>query len=348
MKAISPMDMRAWGLAEVPFEFLNAKLRGRRARLYEGNRLRDLTDLDNIQDLAYELFPGEDLATQMDLERHLTAECARELGRFAPYLTGAYGALYDALLSGFAVENLKVLLRLLGREDARLLADRHTVPLPSRLELPVDGLLSSRGEEEFAARIPLPTVRSAVQDALGLSEETGRGAFLEMAMDRGRWDAVGAALDGLPGAVRDACLPPIASESDALRLVGVLRAAIAYEIPWERLEPVLPRGPGRLSTATLRQVHSRPDPETILAALPVLTHLLPGPAQAGPPGVVEEVLWRQTVHEANRQYYGHLSGPAILVSYYYLKRNELRSLTTLAQMVRTGARRRDILERLDL
>lgn len=348
MKAASPIDVRARGLGEVPLEFVNAKLRGRRARLYEGARLRHLVEQDNVQDLAYELFPREDLVTQVELERHLAAECAGELGRFAPYVTGAYGALYDALLSHFAVENLKVLLRVLGREDARRLADRHTVALPARLELPVDELLRSRDEQQFAARIPLPSVRSAVQGALPLFEETERRGFLEMAMDRGRWEAVAAALDALPRRDRAACRPPIACESDGLRLAGALRAATVYEMPWERFEALLPAGPGELSVADLRRVYARPQSETVLEVLPELRHFLEDPGRAGSPGALEEAMWRRTLREANRQYYGHLSGPAILVSYYYLKRNEQRSLAMLAQMVRVGMRRRAILERLGL
>ena len=341
-------ESRQRGLSEVPFEFLNALIRGRRSRLYEGDRLRDLAETGDLNDLAYELFPREGIRTALDLERLLTGACVAEFGSLIRYVSGAYGRLYMGLLSWFQVEALKLLLRLLGREKALDTAERMLPELPEGLALPVASLLESRSVGEFIERITLTRVREAAMAAMPVYKRTGKKAYLEMALDRGRLATVSEALEDLPRAVRGSCLPPVRMEMDANRLLAVLRATRTYGIKWEALSPVLPADHGELNANTLRAIHAHPDGQQVMQALPFLRDRLDSPEQAESPGAVEEVLWAQTVRLAERQYRSELAGPAILVSYYYLKRNELRQLIALVQLVGRDASPREVEERLGL
>ncbi len=341
-------ELRQRGLAEVPFEFLNALLRGRRSRLYEGDRLRQLAGAGDLDELAYELFPREEVRTALDLERLLAGACAAEFGSLIRYMSGTVGRFYLALLSWFQVEGLKVLLRLVGRDGAASEAERMLPELPEQIALPVESLLGSETVEEFMARIPLPEVSAAGRAALPVYRRTGKRAYLEMAFDRGRWSAVKAALESLPGTARRGCAPPVRMELDAVRLLTVLRGALTYGIAWDDLAPVLPEDRGEFSRDTLRTIHADPDGQRVMEAFPFLGDRLDSPEDAGLPGAVEDALWAETVRLAERQYRRELAGPAILVSYYYLKRHELRRLVALAQLVGRGVSRREVEDRLGL
>ncbi|MGD2174597.1 MAG: V-type ATPase subunit [Candidatus Brocadiaceae bacterium] len=342
MNTTSPAEVRVRGLSAVAFDFLEAKLRGRRSRLREGPRLRQLTGVGTVGDLAAELFPREDIHDSVALERRLAESCVEELAYLLAYLTHRYQHLQRALVDRFAVENLKVLLRLLGRENGREEAERLLVPLPPELALPVDEMLASAGPEEFIRRIPLPGPRHSALAALPAHEEDGRVAFLEMALDAGYWGAVGEALEGLNRTERRACSAPIVCEFDAVRLVAVLRAARTYEIEWEALGAVLPVGWGSLSPAELRRVHAHPEPEALWESVSLLRRALDSPGEAEPIGQIEDALWQEGVRRANRQYYAPAPAPAVLVSYFYLKRHELRRLISLTQAIRRGMDARDI------
>ncbi len=348
MNSSPPAKARVQGLSEVPFEFLNAKLRGRRSRLYEGDRLRELVGLGNLGDLAYELFPRRDIRTQGDLEMAVTEVGVGELASFLPYLSGRRRSLHSALLDRYVVENLKVLWRLRGEEDAERRASELLVPLPEDVELPVEALLAAEDELDFAERVPLERPRQAALEALPLPEGPPGWAYMEMALDRGYWEGVAGACRGLAAGEQAASCRPIVVEHDAMRLLAVLRAARLYELPWAQLAPLLPSGWGELDEDRLRAIYSDPEPERLLEQVPALRRSVESPEQAQSIGRVEEALWAEAVRLADRQYYGSLSGPAVLVSYWYLKRNEMKRLMRLGQMLRLGIEKRRITERLGL
>ncbi len=349
MRRTSPANVRAQALSEVPFEFVNARLRGRRSRFYEGARLRELTRERTVEDLAWRLFPGEEVSDPSALERRMLSACAAELDSVTAYLAGPQLALVRALLDRYAVENLKVLLRLFAPEGQGADPAAHLIDLPPALSLPVEELAGSGGVEGFIARIPLGTVRECAQQALPLYGETGRRAYLEMAFDKGYWTGVREALEGLPPGERRQCSAPVACEFDAMGLLGTLRASSTYGIPWEQWETLLPAGWGRISRGQLRRIHANPELGDVVESLPWLQRVLGdsvSPDEAPDLGRLEEALWHEAVRLANRQYYEMLAGPAVLVSYFYLKREELRHLLALTQMLRYGEGEAQIVEYL--
>ena len=112
MKTTLPADARPRALGDVPGEFLWAKLRGRRSRLFEGERLRDLAREPSLRDLALRLYPRERVDGRADLERVVLGRCVAELARLGRYVAGARSQFYRRLLERYAVENLKVLREL--------------------------------------------------------------------------------------------------------------------------------------------------------------------------------------------------------------------------------------------
>ena len=343
------------GLGHIPAEFLSAKLRGRRSRLYEGERLVALASLSSVAELGASLFPhDEEIRGAFELEQRLTAACVQELAFFLRYLSGAQEALYRALLDRYPLENIKTLLRLLGRQDAGARAERLLITLPPELSMPVEDLVRATSVEEFVRRIPLKNARSRAIAALPLYERAQQTAFLEMALDRGYWEAVWQAMGSLWPGDRKACSAPITCEYDALRLVAVLRAARTYGLDWEILEQALPLAHGRLSKARLRRFHEKSDPDELRRSLPALRRApvaLEAEEEDESVSHIEDILWRETLRAAVQAFHSAAPGSGslgALTGYYYLKRHELRQLTMIAQMIRTGRGQREVVQALEV
>jgi hypothetical protein len=130
-------------------------------------------------------------------------------------------------------------------------------------------------------------------------------------------------------------------------LLSTLRASATYQIPWEHWEVLMPVGPGSLSLSAVRRLHEDPDPALAVACLPPPAVSWSGEGTADL-GHLEEALWTRVVHQANRQYYRTTGSSGVVIGYYYLKRQELRHLLGLTQMLRYGKGAAEIVDYLGL
>ena len=109
----------------------------------------------------------------------------------------------------------------------------------------------------------------------------------------------------------------------------------------------MPVGPSSLDEEAVRRIHADPDPAAAARRLPppAVRDLPEDPADLGR---LEEALWNRIVAAADRQFYRTGTGPAVVIGYYYLKRQELRHLLGLTQMLRYGKSANEIVEYLGL
>ena len=336
--------MRDAGTAlELPLEFLNAKLRGRRRAVYERDRLRELASCGGVDELARRIFPRETIGGRLGLERRLRQRCIFELTFFINYPPPRIARFYTALVRRFQIQNVLTLLRLLCGGTEEVSPEQYVADLPGPLSVSAGKLLSSSDLEEFIGRLPADLSDAAAPTIELFRRGDGTG-FTEMALERAYWRGVTDACRALPRRWLSDCSAPILWELDAVRLLAVLRSARSYDIEWERLEPLLPQrngfeaAPGGLnvSQAVLRQLHADPSGKNLAATVPALRKI------GAPEDLVEleDLLWKELSRLADRVFYSALEGPAILVAYFYLRRNELKELTALVEELHYGRRRR--------
>jgi len=333
-----PVNIRPRAGMNVPPEFLSAKLRGRRRRVYEGHRLRELASCQSLEELSRRLYPRQPVMGRLGLERQLRQDCLDELDCFTYLLSDGPARFYSALLRRFQVDNILVLLRLFAGGKHEVSPERYVLRLPERMQVPSGELLMSRDLDEFLAKLPKDLAAAAARARdLGGGEDTT--AFVEMALERAYWAQALEALRHLPIADSTACAGPVLHELGAARLLAVLRAGRHYELRWDRLQPLLPPSAEDLAPrpalptgdGQLRELHRDPSAARLTAMLRLVR---PQEAQSLPD--IEDRLWRETFRIANRLYYAMAQGPAILVSYFYVRRNELRELTRLAESIHYG------------
>jgi len=329
-----PANVGAPAGMDAPSEFLNAKLRGRRRRVYEGDRLEELARQGSVEDLARRLYPRETIAGRLGLERRLRQDCANELAGVVRYLSGGIRRFYIALIRRFQVENITVLLRLFAGDREEPSPEQYLMDLPEWMSAAGGELLASADPAEFIARLPadLSKAAAAAHGAHGTQQTT---AFIEMALERQYWQGVVESLRGLPAACRSECAVPILSELGAARLLAVLRAARHTDLAWEDLLGLIPawKGSGEDGphSVLLQGLHRDASAGNVASKLPGLTV-----AEAENLADLEHLVWGRTFRLANRLYYRTTSGPAVVVGYYYVRRHELKALTALVESVHYG------------
>lgn len=322
----------------VPMSFINAKLRGRRRRVYEGDRLSHLQQHRSVHRVWVELYPREGGTGRVALERRLRENCVAELASFTHLLPPGVADFYNALLLRFRIDNILVLMRLFAGGREAVQPEEFVPELPEKLRVPSGELLGSPNLEAFVAALPPDLAREAAP-TISLYEEHRTIAFTEMALERAWWLGICEQLENQPRKHRHHCAAPLLSELASARVLAALRAGRNYDIEWEDLEPQLPPvGPGPqegpdapLSDQRLRDLFEDPSPANVAATVPradkeVAESLID----------LEERMWETTYRIANRIYYGVMEGPSIVVSYFYVRRNELKNLIKTVESIHYG------------
>jgi vacuolar-type H+-ATPase subunit C/Vma6 len=322
----------------VPMSFIQAKLRGRRRRVYEGDRLSRLQQHRSVRRVWEELYPRAQATGWVALERRLREDRIAELASFIHLLPPGVADFYNALLLRFQIDNILVLMRLFAGGREAVQPEEFVPELPDELQLPSGELLSLPSLKAFVAALP-PALEREAAPTISLYEEHETIAFTEMALERAWWLGICRELNNLPRTHRPQCAAPLISELASARVLAVLRAGRNYNIDWEDLQPQLPpvgprpkEGPDPpLSDKSLRDLFEKPSPANIAATVPradkdVAQSLID----------LEERMWEATYRIANRIYYRVMEGPSIVVSYFYVRRNELKNLIKTVESIHYG------------
>jgi len=321
------------------FAFVNAKVRGMRSFLYEGDRLIPLAALRSVGELVSRLLPGYPVTGALDLERCLVVDHVAELLRLQQFLHGPLARFYEWQLSRYTLENVKVILRSgsSGRsaEGTRaLLAD-----LPAPLDLPLDHLVSVRSSpESIPALMSSRDLADLLRDAVLAAG--GDPFILESALDAGYLRAVSRAAHLLPRRHRRVPADLVACEIDHANVMLALRARLSYELDPGAIEPYFVDGAGRIGPAHWRALLA--EPSTARAA-----RLLRMPeVQGESPAQLQSRLARRLYGRAARAFHRSAFDFGVVVSFFYLKRAELADLLQVVGAITYALPAQDLHARL--
>lgn len=325
-------------------DFIVAKVRGMRGKLYEHDRLSRLCDVPTIEDLATSIAPQSPVGDILDLERQLTAQHVAALRVLLPLLDGWQADLFLWMLRRYQVENLKVILRCWATKAGEATLSAHTVPLPDELELPAAAMMRSPSIEALINQVPVTALRDGALLGLGDFEESGRLFFIESGLDKTYFTHLQKAAQEAKGLAREPVLSLVPLESDIYNTMLVLRGLFNYSILFNKLRNFLaPPGP-HVPLLAIEELRSAADLE---AAARLLPPSLLG-RQPQPPAVeeIEAALWLNLYRLANRLYYSCVLDFGAVVAFFYIKRVELSNLIRVAESIRYGEHAEDIRGRL--
>ncbi len=210
-------------------DHLAARLHGRRARLYDGARLRALCGLESPAALAKALFPGEETGRAADLQARLAEEFILETREISACLEKAGSRFVEWQAARFRLENLKAAVRGLDSgaapgEIRRLLAR----PPAGPEEGYGPGLAVAGTPEALLAALPGGFFKRSLAAAYGAFPGRGTLFFLEAALDRDYLKELSARASALGGQDRDLAAGLCSQETAAFNLALAARGKFFY------------------------------------------------------------------------------------------------------------------------
>jgi len=327
-------------------EFVAARLHVRRAAMVEASRLDVLCRIRTVGELSRTLWPEAAPAdSAIELQRRMVGDLVSECLWLRRLLDGPAGDLLEWVGVRFQVENLKVLARGMAAGAPWDEVQAHLLSLPGDLAVKAQALASAESIAAFAALVPHPALRKAVQAIQDVFRSQPQAFFIEAALDQAYLAESLTRTAALADEDRDAVLPIIRQEIDAFHLALVSRGKFIYGLKPELLTPFHVRGAGirrvrlvaMLTAADLADVAAK----AVGLAIDELPHELSGqagPARAVDPSLLEVMAWNRFLRLANRAFRRSHMGPGAVIGYTAIRRVELANLITLTEGIRVGLR----------
>ena len=332
-------------------EFVAGLVHGRRSRMAEGPRLRDLCQAQNLAeftgDLGIEPVLGKTPALQLTLINRLADEIDDLAGQFS----GAAAELLRWLGVRFRVENLKLLVRRLMTRAAPESVTPHLATTRGGVTLNLEALAKSDSIEALAKLLPAGWLRRTLAKAADVYREQPRSFLYEGVLDKAYFQEGLRRAGRLPAAESALIQPMLMQETDIFHLMLVTRGKLIYRLAPAALLPLHVPGtrvPRSLFTALLAESELSAVANHILGR--VLDGEPTGPSQGAETqteaGSLEALAWNRFRRLANRAFRQSHMGLAAVVAYLELRRIEAANLISIFEGLRRSVPREYLHARL--
>jgi vacuolar-type H+-ATPase subunit C/Vma6 len=329
--------------ASTDFDYLAARLHGRRARAAHGARLDQLCKSATIDDLARETSPDRPLSTSSELQQALLHQLLREFSEAALHVDPSGRLILGWMRERFDVENLKLQLRGIIAQATPDEVQRHWVQLPAFPGAATKTLPPPRTIEDWVARLP-DALSSRRLSRMAKAVDEHAGPFLlEAALDQTYFLELLKRGQRLPGPERDLVMPIFGHQANAFQLMLIVRGRFVYGLAAETLAPFyIPS----LPAAVFNEILASPDlPSLALWAQPRIIDKVPSgldlDGTESPAFYYASELERLASHRllklANRAFRQNHLGPAAIIGYFVLRRIELANLIAVTEGIRSAA-----------
>jgi len=330
------------------FDYLVARLHGRRSRMAEGDRLNALCRLNTLTDLYQSVFPASDLKGVGDFQRLCVSTLGREISGLVGDLSGPAARLIRWFLTRLEIENLKVLVRthFLKTDETDLGAHMVTLPKKAARDSPV---FSTAGPlTDFVRLLPDRFLRREVEKAVLIHADKSRPFFLETALDQAYLRELLARAGQLLGEDQEIISPVTRQEVDIFNLALVIRGRFFFGLTPETLLPLHVTG-GRIRSADMNDMLKERDLQSAAARLAgvVFDNEVPrgrltepcqteGGDHGRDYGFYERLAWKRFLRFSNLAFRRSRKGIAAVVGYIGIRRVEVANLITLSEGIRHG------------
>ena len=322
-------------------DFIVAKVRGMRSKLFEGNRLVALADSKSLPELFRRVRAGDTFEDHLAFERDLLADQVRDLDKISRHLSGQIFRLVQWLLVHFELENLKVVLR--AYLSKKTLAETEAVmaPAPAWLALPTSRLFDAPDLRRFAAQVPVAEFSEAMLQAIK-ADKAPDSAAIETALDA----AYCRKLLQLSGGMDEWVRKLTAFDVDFRSLSFILRSKFNYDRPLSEIEPVIVTSGLYLTPELVERLYAAHD---LAQAINMLSReFLSQEKRRGILSLqqLDKALLLQQYRLAERCFLESIVAIPAVIAYCYIRRIEFANLVRVTESVRHSLPRADIESRL--
>ncbi len=331
------------------YSFINAKLRARISKILPDELFDELAKAPSI-DAALALLRDTSFACldetysqtgdlkQAELEL-LKSEI--ELYRnIRQYVHPNSAQLIDALLSQFEIDNLKNAIRIYfdGRIRKRSVEAGIHYILYDRIihDIPIDIVANASNFDEVAGACEGTPYGQIIKKYSHTVESEGSLFRLEIALDHFYYNNLLASIDKLDRRDKEIALRLTGVEIDLQNINWIIRFKNFYELPLEAVLAAIVPGGFNLDKAVMGQLYSAQNVTSVLQAFvkrkyPGLSALLSAQTADSTSRLllIRRILEEIMKHEVTRILAGYPFTIGIALSYFVLKRNELKKIRTI-------------------
>jgi V/A-type H+/Na+-transporting ATPase subunit C len=344
------------------YSFINAKLRARISKILPEEVFRHLAKASSL-DAALALLresPFADLeqvyATTGDLKLAELELLKSEIGLYQnirQYLHPSSKRLVDALLSQFEIENLKNAIRVyFDRRIRKRPADTsaHYVLHETIIHaIPIDIIVNAESFDEIAGVCEGTPYGQIVQKYGHTAESEGSLFRLEIALDHYYYDSLLAAIGALDRRDRAVAMRLVGVEIDLENISWIIRFKSFYDLPLEAVLATIIPGGFNLSGSIIDELYRAQNVTSVLQGFvegkyPGLSALLSAQTSSSTSRLVliRRILDEIRKHEVQRILSGYPFTIGIILSYFVLKREELRRIRMLLNAKQYGRKQERI------
>jgi vacuolar-type H+-ATPase subunit C/Vma6 len=318
-------------------DFIVAKVRGMRSRLFEGNRLVALADSKSLPELFRRVRSGDTFEGHLAFERDLLSDQVRDLDKISRHLSGGVFHLVQWLMVHFELENLKVVLRAYVSKKTIAEAEAVMAPTPAWLALPTSRLFEAPDLRRFAAQVPIAEFREAMLQAIE-ADKTPDSAAIETALDAAYCRKLLQLSNGTEEWIRKL----VAFDVDLRNLSFILRSKFNYGRPLSEIRPFIVTSGLYLTPDLVERLYAAHDLGQVINALP--RGFLPQEKRRGILSLrqLDNALLLQQYRLAARCFLESIVAIPAVIAYYYIRRIEFANLIRVTESVRHSLPRADI------
>ncbi len=318
------------------FDFLCAKVRGLRSKLYAGPSLMALARLATSAAYFEQTLSGKVPRSHIQGQQALVAQHARDLVQLARFLSSRRSKAFGWIIRRYQIENLKALLRARAQKTGDDEIADTLYELPEEFALPTKEILGAKGIRALAEAIPLAPIAAGIMRTAGLPDENNLTFFMEMAVEKAFLQEGMKRIAQIGASERSRCLPLIMREITCHNTLFVWRALRTYALAPEEIQDfVIAAGAFENADSRIRLFESGNIAE-IAAALGISKALGADREMIATAKDLEAALQRWLYRSAKRLFAQSLFDFGLLVSFCYLKRFEIQDLLRLSEAIRQG------------
>jgi vacuolar-type H+-ATPase subunit C/Vma6 len=322
-------------------DFIVAKVRGMRSKLFEGNRLVALADSKSLPELFRRVRSGDTFEGHLAFERDLLADQVRDLDKISRHLSGRVFQLVQWLLVHFELENLKVVLRAYVSKKTVAETEPVMAPVPAWLALPIRRLFDAPDLRRFAAQVPVEEFREALLQTIK-ADKTPDSAAIETALDAAYCRKLLQLADGTDEWIRKL----VAFDVDFRSLSFILRSKFNYDRPLSEIKPSIVTSGLYLTPELVERLYAAHDLAQAINTLP--RDFLSQEKRRGILSLqqLDKAFLVQQYRLAARCFLESIVAIPAVVAYCYIRRIEFANLVRVTESVRHSLPRADVESRL--
>jgi len=338
------------------YSFINAKLRARISKILPEETFNDLAKASSLDDALALLretpFAGlEEIYSRTGDLKQAELELLKneiELYRnIRQYLHHNSMELVDALLTQFEIDNLKNAIRIYFNRKIRKRSDDISIHyiLYDRIinEIPIDIILNAENFDEIAGICEGTPYGQIVRKYSHTVESEGSLFRMEIAFDHFYYKNLLSSIDKLDKRDRTIALRLAGVEIDLQNINWIIRFKNFYNLPLEAVLAAIVPGGFNLDSAIMDQLYSAQNVTSVLQGFvkskyPGLSALLSSHTSDSTSRLllIRRILEEIMKHEVQRILTGYPFTIGIILSYFVLKRNELKKIRIILNAKQLG------------